>query len=348
MKTVLVTGSTGRVGMNLVKMLHERGYKTKSFAFDSPAEKQLREKLQTLGTEIVLGNLATGDGIENAVEGIDAVIHSGALMQEDRAPSRLTFFDINTRGTFCLLEAVRKRKDPIERFVGITTGAVYDVLSGSPPFKTTDVPEPLSLYGLTKVLNEQLYRLFYWQHNIPTVTLRPNLILGGTEPIEVWSAKYIINAMKGACSDPRTMLYTDEKEPWKKIESIITSPDDLVIPYGPGHKSWRWHGTDVRDVCSAAIAALETDNPAAIGGIFNVASEKPQDYSDVLPYLAKKLNKPYLEVELPVHWHVELDITSAMQVLGYKPQYTIEDMIDAAIAFSQGHDTGVIPPGIPH
>jgi len=342
MKKVLVTGATGR------KTLHERGYETRSFAYDAPQEAALREKLRELGTEIVLGDLATGAGIREAVEGVDAVVHCAALMQEDRAP-RQVFFDINTRGAFALLEALRDRKEPVQRAVMLTTGSVYDVLSAQPPYREDDELRPLSLYGTCKVLNEELYRLYHWHSGIPTITLRPNFILAGEEPLKVWEPGGLVGVMKANCSDPRTVLYSPRSEPWAALEEAIRqNPDAFVVPYGPEGKSWRWHVTDVRDVCSACICALTTENEEALGKSFNIASAKPQAFSEVVPYVARVLGRPYVQVRLPVLWDVEFDISRARSVLGYDPQYDYRRMIDDALAFRRGEDTGVIPPGIPH
>ncbi|MBN1674374.1 MAG: NAD(P)-dependent oxidoreductase [Kiritimatiellae bacterium] len=348
MRRILVTGSTGRLGLNLVQALRAKTYEVVGFAFNSPAEKELRKKLKRLGAQVVLGNLATGEGVEKAVRDVDGVIHAAALMQEDRAPSRQTFFDINTRGTFQLLEAIRARGKAIKRTVAVTTGAVYDVFTAQPPIREDADLNPLALYGMCKILNEEMYRLFTYQHGLPIVTLRPNLILAGTEPIDLWRGAHVIGALKRGAGDPRTVLYTKVKQPWKLVEKAIDSPQDLVIPYGPGGKPWCWHGVDVRDVVQGCIRALETKNSKAIGGIFNVVSAQPQPFDRTVKYLARKLGGAYKEVHLPVMWDIRIDVRKAKRVLGYKPQYDIKRMIDDALAFKAGQDTGVIPPGIPH
>ncbi len=345
---VLVTGATGRLGMNLVQALEERGYDTISFAFDTPAEKHLRRNLKKLGTKIVLGDLATGAGLAKAVRDADACIHAAALMQEDKV-SREMFFDINTRGAFLLMEALRAKAKKPRRVVAITTGAVYDALTAKAPYRESDTLRPLSLYGMSKVLNEHIYRLTWFQTGIPVITLRPNYILAGLEPLEVWSGGVLLEVMKAWCRDKRTTLYTKARAPWKPLARVVgKNPQALVVPYGPGGKSWRWHVTDVRDVVAACINALETKNEKAFGQVFNVASAKPQDFSDVVPYLAKKLAQPYTEVKLPVVWDISFDISRTRRILGYRPKYDYKRMINDAIRLRDGQNTGVIPPGIPH
>ena len=346
MEKVLVTGATGRLGMNLVKALVEKGYKVKSFCYDTPAEENLRKKLREFDTEIVIGDLSTGKGIEEAVKDIDSVIHCAALMQEDRAP-RDKFFDINTKGAFYLMEGIKGKK--IRRFVGITTGAVYDLYTAKPPYNEDNTPtKPLSLYGLCKILNEKIYLNYAFVYDIPVIILRPNYILAGSEAAEIWGGSVLLSVMKKYCKDRRTIFYTEQEHPWQPLEEAINEGYKFVIPYGPGRKSWSWHTTDVRDVVKGCILALETENKEAIGEIFNIASEKPQKYSEVIPYLCEKLGEKYKEVELPVGWYVEFDISKAKRLLNYTPEYDYKRMIDDAIRFKNGEDTGVIGPGIPH
>ncbi len=346
MEKVLVTGATGRLGMNLVKTMAEKGYETVSFCFDSPAEAPLRKNLSQFETKIVLGDLSTGKGLKEALKGVDSVIHCAALMQEDKV-SREQFFNINTKGAFFLMEALREK--PVRRLVALTTGAVYDALTAKAPYKEDKtLPMPLSLYGLCKVLNEKIYSLYSYQNNIPAIILRPNYILGGTEPIEVWNSEVLVQVMKGVCGNPKTTLYTKKKEPWKKLEKLVKEGYRWVIPYGPGKKSWKWHVTDVRDVVHGCIAALETKNKNALGNIINIAADKPQKYSEIIPYLAKKRGEKYTEVSLPVTWDIEFDLAKARKLIDYKPRYDYKKMIDDAVRYKNGADTGVIGPGIPH
>lgn len=334
--------------MNLVGALHERGYDTISFAFDTPAEKHLRRSLKKTGTKVILGDLATGKGLKKAVADADAVIHAAALMQEDKVP-RDVFFDINTKGAFYLMEALRAKPKPPRRVVALTTGAVYDALTAKAPYRESDKLWPVSLYGMCKVLNEEIYRLSWFQARLPVITLRPNYILAGKEPLEIWGAGVLVEVMKAWCGDRRSTLYTTAAAPWKPLAKAVgDDPQALVVPYGPGGRSWRWHVTDVRDVIAACMCALETENAKALGGVFNVASAKPQNFCDVIPYLAKRLGKEYKEVKLPVCWDIAFDISRTRRMLGYRPKYDYRKMINDAIRFADGEDTGVIPPGIPH
>jgi uncharacterized protein YbjT (DUF2867 family) len=64
---ILVTGATGGLGRDLVKQLFERGHRVRA----------LSRKPGT-GEGWVQGDLATGAGLEKAVDGIEAIVHAGS------------------------------------------------------------------------------------------------------------------------------------------------------------------------------------------------------------------------------------------------------------------------------
>jgi uncharacterized protein YbjT (DUF2867 family) len=64
---ILVTGATGALGRDLVRLLLDRGHRVRVLS-----------RKPGMGDDWVQGNLATGAGLEKAVLGIDAVIHAGS------------------------------------------------------------------------------------------------------------------------------------------------------------------------------------------------------------------------------------------------------------------------------
>lgn len=77
---ILVTGGTGTLGRHVVSLLHDAGYRVRSLSRHphDPGE----------GIEYVVGDLATGEGADRAVEGVDTIIHCAGTQKGDGDKAR--------------------------------------------------------------------------------------------------------------------------------------------------------------------------------------------------------------------------------------------------------------------
>ncbi|MFB9310018.1 uncharacterized protein YbjT (DUF2867 family) [Agromyces hippuratus] len=75
MAEILVTGATGTVGRRLVERLRARGDTVRALSRRS-------------GPGVVTGDLATGDGIEQAVDGVDTIVHLATTNHDDSGIAR--------------------------------------------------------------------------------------------------------------------------------------------------------------------------------------------------------------------------------------------------------------------
>ena len=89
---VLVTGGTGALGREVVNELRSSGHRARVFS----------RKAGT-GGDWVQGDLASGRGLDRAVDGMDAVIHAASATAQ---PWRLRAVDVH--GTRRLLEAAKR------------------------------------------------------------------------------------------------------------------------------------------------------------------------------------------------------------------------------------------------
>lgn len=84
-ETVLVTGGTGTLGRHLVRELEERGHRPRVMSRSKDAAGSPGSR------EWVRADLATGEGLEAALEGVDAVLHA--------ATSSTNFREVDVEGT---------------------------------------------------------------------------------------------------------------------------------------------------------------------------------------------------------------------------------------------------------
>lgn len=78
MKTVYVTGATGILGANVCTELMAKGYKARATVRDMDAVDS--RSLADAGVEVIPGDLKDRASLKRAIEGVDGVIHSGAML----------------------------------------------------------------------------------------------------------------------------------------------------------------------------------------------------------------------------------------------------------------------------
>jgi len=337
---ILVTGATGRVGSNLVKALVERGDSVRSLVMpDDPK----RSKLDGIDTEIVEGDLTDPESLDKAVAGVEAIIHTACVMGRPETMSREKYFDINVKGMLFLLEAVRNHIDAIQKFVYMSSDAIYPA-AYAPLYTPVDERHPKlpnEEYGMIKRLDEEMLWTYRRELDLPASIVRPGAIAACDEILRGWNGALAVSLMKRAEQAKRGPLYIPGQKPYETIEKQAQPLNSYAIIRDTEGKPWKWHKTDVRDVVHGTICALDSDS--AIGEDFNILGPCAIPFDEAVKYLAEKQGVSYIECEAPVQWVYECDITKARNMIGYRPQYDLYRMVDDALAFQRGEDIGVIP-----
>jgi UDP-glucose 4-epimerase len=160
------------------------------------------ELLRMGGEVIVIDNLLTGkygnipknvvwfnadistidvDVLANYLDGVDVVFHTAAKARvQPSIADPITFNKVNVEGTLRVLSASNKAK--VRRVVYSASSSAY----GNP--KTTPTPEtaeinPMSPYGLQKLVGEQYCQLFSEIYGLDTVNLRYFNVYGEGMPL---------------------------------------------------------------------------------------------------------------------------------------------------------------------
>lgn len=185
MKTVLVTGSAGFIGSNLVlRLFREMGEGTvvgldnmNSYYDPSLKEYRLRElekaKPEGLDYVFVRGSIADRDLVESLFEKyrFDVVVNLAAqagVRYSIENPD--VYIESNVIGFYNILEACRHF--PVEHLVYASSSSVYGG-NKKVPFSVEDrVDNPVSLYAATKKSNELMAHCYSKLYNIPSTGLR--------------------------------------------------------------------------------------------------------------------------------------------------------------------------------
>jgi nucleoside-diphosphate-sugar epimerase len=164
-RTVLVTGAAGKVGGAVTTELAASGHEVRSF------------------------DLAFGHDLRNeadvfaAMQGCDAVVHAGALAH-DWAGTPADIMSTNVLGTWLVLLAAERER--VDRLVYFSSAQVFGLTDGEHPpcYLPIDDEHPLLAarpYGLSKRLAEDMCEAWTTRTGIPSVVLRPVMILADTD-----------------------------------------------------------------------------------------------------------------------------------------------------------------------
>lgn len=338
---VLVTGITGRVGSNVAVDMISKGVQVRGLVMPGdPAE----AKARALGCEIVSGDLRDETALARACDGVDVICHFAAIMENIPAGMRMPeYFDVNSRSFFCLMEIARAMGPKLKKLVYSSSTAVYDVWTArNPPIRETHPRTPQHIYGVTKIVNEDLALAYHFWHRVPVVILRLSYVLAGEAANIGWDRKTVVWCLKEFGADPRCGFYAEGvTEPWKAVEEQCQDENAYVCPRTPDGRPWTWHLTDVRDVTHATWCAIDS---SVTGEIFNIAAPDVAPWDKVGKFLCAKTGRPCREVTIPNLWHLEFDISKAKAMLGYRPKYSTMRMLEDSLAMADGKDIGVIKP----
>ena len=185
-KTILVTGSPGFIGSNLVLRLLKELHSGTVISFDSmndyydPALKEYRLSLIEKAAEhsparhvFVRGNLADRDAVRSVFETwhpalvVNLAAQAGVRYSIDHPDA---YMESNVTGFYNILEACRHF--PVEHLVYASSSSVYGG-NKKVPFSVEDmVDHPISLYAATKKSGELLAHSYAKLYNIPSTGLR--------------------------------------------------------------------------------------------------------------------------------------------------------------------------------
>ena len=343
---VLVTGSTGRIGANIVKRLVERGDRVRCQV--RPGSDR-RAKLDQFDVEVAEVGLTDREGLTRLVQDVDAIVHMGVKL---RGPTNFDHLDINIAPTLTLLEAVRTANPNLKRFVYGSSDALFSHEGYMPELITAErkFTRPADMYKVSKVASEAIVQCYHQQYDVPTVILSIPWTFCGSELLGL-RAKDISPAI----DDQVEVLSADLVRGGSDSDRISRTLDDLrcakeqgahwVVPMNPQGTAWMRHIGDVRDVADAALAALDTKR--GIGGAYIIMSDALH-FGIGVPYLAEESELPYAEILWPYPQHYWYDLSLTRDELGWQPHYDSRTMLVDAWRHLNGEDIGVVDVGPNH
>ena len=232
--SILVIGGAGFIGSHVVQELLETDV-GRVVVFDNFARGKLNhltESLEDSRCEIYYhgGDVRDLDILNDAMEGIDGVVHLAAMWLLHCKDFPRTAFHVNIEGTFNVLEACVK--NGVKRLVYSSSASVYGDAAQVP--MTEEHPfNNRNFYGSTKIAGEAMCRAFYDRYGLDYVGLRYMNVYGPHQD--------------------QTAAYTGV------IPIMLNKIDANEAPVINGDGSQAYDFIDVKDVARCNVLALETE-----------------------------------------------------------------------------------------
>lgn len=156
---ILVTGSFGNVGESTVLALLEQDHEIRCFDKSSQHTKAVEEQLRKLGEfETFWGDIREIETLEQAIEGVDCIIHLAAIIPPASDVFPQLTRDVNVGGTKNIIEIATTQNTP-PKLVYSSSIATYGHCDGEGPPKTASDPQYVTdVYSETKIKSEELIR----------------------------------------------------------------------------------------------------------------------------------------------------------------------------------------------
>jgi len=190
-ETYFITGAQGCIGSWIVKALTERG--DRAVVFDRSDDSRRLSAIMSDGdlarVRFITGDITDGAAVLSALSdsGATRVIHLAGLQVPTCKIDPIAGALVNVAGTLNVFEAARKIG--IRAVVYASSAAVYGMNDDDVAIDETAACEPTTHYGVFKRANEGNARVYFLDHGINSVGLRPLTVYG-------------VNRDTGLTSDP--------------------------------------------------------------------------------------------------------------------------------------------------
>jgi nucleoside-diphosphate-sugar epimerase len=184
MMRVLLTGGYGCIGSWIIRNLFERGHE--AWIYDLKEDpRRLRlilDDARVRQVQFVPGDVTNLPLLTQAIREheITHVIHLAGLQVPVCRADPLLGAKVNVLGTLAVYEAVRQAGEQVERLIYASSAAVFGTPDDYPPSPVADDVQlrPTTHYGVFKCCNEGNARIYFQDHGLSSIGLRPWTVYG--------------------------------------------------------------------------------------------------------------------------------------------------------------------------
>ena len=302
MSNTIVTGVGGFIGSHLAETLLNQGDKVIGIDqfndyYDPALKRQNISQFQDHPAfQLIENDIQSLNWLELLAD-VDIVYHQAAQagVRASWGEGFRAYTERNINATQIILEAAKDTPN-LQRLVYASSSSVYGNAETFPTPETV-CPQPVSPYGITKLVGEQLGKLYHQNFGVPYVSLRYFTVYGPRQRPDMAFHKF--------------------------FKWILQ--DELISIYGDGQQTRDF--TFVSDAVAANLAAGTV--PEAVGEVFNVGGGSRVVLAEVIDMMEEIVGRPikknFVEKARGDARHTSADVSKAKKILGYQPQVSLKE-----------------------
>jgi len=304
---ILVTGAAGFIGSNFIRYWLNKYPNDNIINLDALTYAGNLENLRDLENapnyKFVKGDICDQAVVNDAVKGVDLIVHFAAESHVDRSVlDAENFIKTNVLGTYNLLEAAKN--NGLKRFHHVSTDEVYGHLGpGDPAFNETTPYAPRSPYSASKAASDHLVRAYGHTYGLPITISNCSNNYGPYQFPEKLIPLFITNLLEG-----------------KKVPV-----------YGDGLNVRDWLYAE--DHCEAIDLILQTGK---IGETYCVGGDSEKTNLEITKKIIELLGKDETSIEYvkdrPGHdRRYAIDFSKIKNELGWEPKVSFEEGMEKTV-----------------
>lgn len=294
---ILVTGGLGYIGTHTVRSLLDRGWRVtildNRYRSDPVAA---AEVLGLPGVDLLEGDIRYPAVVENAMRGVEAVVHLAAVCMNKSISDPTESLDVNLMGTQNILDAATRHG--VARVVYASSASVY----GDPdslPMREDGPLAPITPYCIAKLAGEQMLAFHGRRSSMTWLALRFFNVYGPGQPTDAYYTSVIVTFLRRLAGG----------EP-----PLIDGRGEQTMDF-----------VHVRDVAEAVAMAVDSE---ASGLALNVGTGEQTSVARLADLLIRSMGADVEPVFRPREVLVtqrQADIALIRDVLGWHPRVTLEE-----------------------
>lgn len=299
---ILIVGGTGYIGRYLSIYLKDKGYDVLALGRSEKVKKFFDDnniKFQTFNIE------NDADFAKLPTENVDAIINLAACLAEHETPVQ-KFFDINTMGTYKILEFARQNN--IKKVIMTSSHKVYNAIEKEGKISENDrecFQGDHTPYIISKIAAEHFMEYYHKEFGLDTISLRLTGVHGYGEILGFLTKE-------GDYTKSTFEIF---------VEKALKGEDIEVW----GKDSIKRDHVYIKDVLSALECCIKSKG---VSGIFNIASGKGYSLYEEAKNIAKVFATDGKESKVTLNVNKQgltrgyiYDISKAEKELNWKPEF---------------------------